>query len=56
MIHNMIAKMHNPSYKMHSYSTFNGSNTHISTFNMFIIIHGTINIIAELKQSGLLIF
>ena len=41
---------------MHSYSTFSGSKHNISTFNMFIIIHETVDIIAEMKQSGVLIF
>ena len=42
--------------RIHSYSTFSGSNTHFPAFNMFIIIHGTIDIIAEVKQSEVLIF
>ena len=29
---------------------------YISTFNMFIIIHEIVDIIAEMKQSGVLIF
>ena len=32
------------------------ANINISTFNMFIIIHETIDITAEMKQSGVLIF
>ena len=49
-------QMHNHHTKIHSYSTSNGSNTQIPAFNMFIIIHETIDIIAEMKQSGILIF
>ena len=41
---------------MHNSSTFSGSNTHIPAFNMFIIIHGTIDIIAEMNNHECLSF
>ena len=40
---------------MHNPSTFSRSNIYSPTFNIFIIIHETVDI-AEMKQSGLLIF
>ena len=46
----MHAKMHNPSYKdVELLNQSAEANTHIPAFNMFIIIHETIDIIAEMK-------
>ena len=41
---------------MHIYSTVSGRNTHNLALNMFIIIHETIGIMAEIEESAALIF
>ena len=49
--------MHDPSYKdTQLLNIQRKQHTHIPALNMFIIIHGTVHIIAEMKQSGVLIF